>query len=52
MRKSLLKIRLGSIDAIIMDKNWTYEILVVNDGSADKSLRKQRNMLEKTGMSE
>jgi glycosyltransferase involved in cell wall biosynthesis len=33
---------LGSIDAIIMDKNWTYEILVVNDGSADNTLAKAK----------
>ena len=40
---------LGSIDAIIMGKNLTYEILVVNDGSADETLAKARRYACKNG---
>ncbi len=40
---------LGSIDAIIMNKNLTYEILVVNDGSADKTLAKAKKYAGKNG---
>ncbi len=40
---------LGSIDAIVMDKNLTYEILVVNDGSADKTLAKAKKYAGKNG---
>jgi glycosyltransferase involved in cell wall biosynthesis len=40
---------LGSIDAVIIDKNLTYEILVVNDGSADKTLAKASKYASKNG---
>jgi dolichol-phosphate mannosyltransferase len=40
---------LGSIDAIIIDKNLSYEILVVNDGSADKTLAKARKYAGRNG---
>ena len=40
---------LGSIDAIIMNKNLSYEILVVNDGSADETLAKARKYAGKNG---
>ena len=40
---------LCSIDAIILDKNLSYEILVVNDGSADTTLAKARKYAGKNG---
>lgn len=40
---------LGSIDAIVLDKNLSYEILVVNDGSADKTLAKARKYAGSNG---
>lgn len=40
---------LGSIDAVIMDKNLSYEIVVVNDGSADKTLAKAKRYAGKNG---
>ncbi len=40
---------LGSIDAVIIDKNLNYEILVVNDGSADKTLAKASKYASKNG---
>lgn len=40
---------LGSIDAIIIDKNLSYEILVVDDGSADKTLAKARKYAGRNG---
>ncbi len=43
---------LGSIDAVIMGKNLSYEIVVVNDGSADKTLAKAKSTLEKMVMFE
>jgi dolichol-phosphate mannosyltransferase len=40
---------LGSIDAIVLDKNLSYEILVVNDGSADETLAKARKYAGRNG---
>ncbi len=40
---------LGSIDAVIIEKNLSYEILVVNDGSVDKTLAKARKYAGKNG---
>jgi dolichol-phosphate mannosyltransferase len=40
---------LVSIDAIVMNKNLSYEILVVNDGSADKTLAKAKDYAGKNG---
>ena len=40
---------LGSINAVIMDKNLSYEIVVVNDGSADKTLAKAKRYAGKNG---
>jgi dolichol-phosphate mannosyltransferase len=40
---------LGTIDAIIMGKKLTYEIVVVNDGSADKTLAKAKIYAKKNG---
>lgn len=40
---------LGSIDSVIMDKNLSYEIVVVNDGSADKTLAKAMRYAGKNG---
>lgn len=47
--EDLIEDTLGSIDAIIMNKNLSYEILVVNDGSADKTLAKARSYASKNG---
>ena len=38
-----------TIDAVIMDKNLLYEIVVVNDGSGDKTLAKARKYASKNG---
>ena len=40
---------LGTIDAVIMDKELTYEIVVVNDGSADKTLAKAKMYARNNG---
>ncbi len=40
---------LGLIDAVIMDKNLSYEIVVVNDGSGDKTLAKANRYAGKNG---
>jgi dolichol-phosphate mannosyltransferase len=40
---------LGSIDAINLGENFSYEILVVNDGSADKTLTKAESYAGKNG---
>ena len=37
------------IDAVIMDKNLSYEIVVVNDGSGDKTLAKANRYAGKNG---
>jgi dolichol-phosphate mannosyltransferase len=40
---------LGIIDAVIMGKKFTYEIVVVNDGSVDKTLEKAKLYAKKNG---
>ena len=40
---------LGTIDAVIMGKRLSYEIVVVNDGSGDKTLAKARTYAGKNG---
>jgi dolichol-phosphate mannosyltransferase len=40
---------LGSIDNNVMNKNLSYEIVVVNDGSADNTLAKARSYAGKNG---
>ncbi len=40
---------LGTIDAVIMGKKLSYEIVVVNDGSADKTLSKAKTYAGKNG---
>lgn len=40
---------LGTIDTIVMAKKLTYEIVVVNDGSADRTLEKARHYAGKNG---
>lgn len=40
---------LGTIDAVIMKKSLPYEILVVNDGSADSTLEKARRYACRNG---
>jgi dolichol-phosphate mannosyltransferase len=40
---------LGAIDEVIMHKNFTYEIVVVNDGSADKTLERAKYYAGKNG---
>ena len=40
---------LGTIDAVIMNKNLLYEILVVDDGSGDETLAKARKYASKNG---
>jgi dolichol-phosphate mannosyltransferase len=40
---------LGTIDAVIMGKKFTYEIVVVNDGSADNTLAKAKLYARKNG---
>jgi dolichol-phosphate mannosyltransferase len=40
---------LGSIDTVILSKNVSYEIVVVNDGSADKTLAKATKYAGKNG---
>ena len=40
---------LGTIDAIVMGKKLSYEIVVVNDGSADETLRRVKTYAGKNG---
>jgi dolichol-phosphate mannosyltransferase len=40
---------LGTIDTIVMGKHLSYEIVVVNDGSADKTLAKARKYAGRNG---
>ena len=40
---------LGTIDAVIQDKNLPYEIVVVDDGSRDDTLAKARRYAGKNG---
>ncbi len=40
---------LGTIDTIVMGKRLSYEIVVVNDGSADKTLAKARQYAGRNG---
>lgn len=40
---------LGTIDAVVKDKNLPYEIVVVNDGSKDDTLAKARRYAGKNG---
>ncbi len=42
MKKITSRTHLGTIDAIVMDKKLSYEIVVVNDGSGDQTLIKAK----------